>query len=148
MDKKRLIKALEQIPGNPEIGMNVLTNVGSEFWGFNLKNMKIMDNGITCSLHQIRLHDPIPRRKLITLKIQPCWSADCTADSVKERISARYQIDQEPTEEMTYTEACEVILDVIVSDIEELLRLRDDFLILVADDELKKKYNLEELPNV
>lgn len=147
MLKKLLIKHLQSIPGNPEIGLNVLTNRGSEFWGFCKPNFKVMDGGLTYALHQIRLKDPIPRRELAHYHVFSCVSADCTKETIKQRISERYQIMGDAPEGMTDQEALEVIFDVIMQDIEELLRMRDDFLALIANDDFKKKYGFEKVTN-
>lgn len=148
MLKKLLIKHLEKIPGNPEIGLNVLTNQGSEFWGFFKENFKAMDHGTTYALHQIRLKDPIPRRILATHKIFSCVSLECTKEDIKRKIDERYDIVGNAPEGMTETEALELIFDVIMTDLEELLRMRDDFLALLANDEFKKKYGFEQIENV
>lgn len=145
MLKKLLIKHLQSIPGNPEIGLNVLTNKGSEFWGFCKPNFKSMDGGLTYALHQIRLKDPIPRRELAHYHVFSCVSADCTKETIKRKIDERYDIVGEAPEDMTKQEALELVFDVIMDDIEELLRMRDDFLALIADDDFKKKYCFEQV---
>lgn len=145
MLKKLLIKHLQSIPGNPEIGINVLTNKGSEFWGFSKANFKPMDKGTTYALHQIRLKDPIPRRILATHGIFSCVSVDCTKEDIKRKIDERYDIVGNAPDDMTETEALELIFDVIMNDLEELLRMRDDFLALLANDEFKKKYCFEQI---
>lgn len=144
-DKNRLIKILKKIEGNPEVGFNVLTPEGSEFWGFNEKNFKVMDGGLTFALQQLRQKQSYSLHDLKRLKVPSVVSPDCSLEDVLERLNQRYTVES-GYEGLSKAEVIRLIMDVMFNDIEELIRLWRDFTALIpADlkDELIKQYKLE-----
>lgn len=144
-DKNRLIKILKRINGNPEIGFNVLTPDGSEFWGFNESNFKSMDGGLTFALQQLRQKQAYSVKDLQRLKIPSIVSPDCDLNEVLARIDERYRVNSE-CETLTEPEKIFLISDVIYKDLQELTRLWRDFTSLIPNDikdQLIAHYKLE-----
>lgn len=149
MKKKELINVLKRLEGDPEIGINVLLPNGSELWGFDRRNFKAMDRGATFALAQVREKDLIPFYKLKHMQVVPVLSADCSRESVRARLEARYEIElpkETEAQDMNTYNVCMTVLSVILSDMEELIRLKEDFLALAQTScpELKK-YRTEEI---
>jgi len=144
MDKKHFIKALEAIPGNPEIGVNVIQNVGpSEFWSISKRAFKLLDNGQNLMIFQVRQKRAIPARQTLHLANPVVDSVDCTLDNVFQQLDERYDIDTNgDPHSLSETQIKEICLEAIHKDIAELIRLNDDLLCMFNDKELTKKYTV------
>lgn len=143
MKKKELINILKRLDGDPEIGINVLFKNGSELIALDRRNFKAMDKGATFALAQVRERDVIPFYEIKHLTALPVLSSDCSAGSVKDRLSARYEIvlpDEAETAKMDTESTLMTVMSVLLSDLEELIKLKDDFIALsqATMPELKK----------
>ena len=144
MDKKHFIKALEAIPGNPEIGVNVIQNTGSsEFWAIGKGAIKVLDHGQTCMVFQVRQKRAVPARQTLHLANPVVDSVDCTLDNVFQQLDERYDIDTNgDPHSLSESQIKEICLEAIHKDIAELIRLNDDLLCMFNDKELTKKYTV------
>lgn len=127
LNKKLLIKELEKLPGNPLIGINVLTDKGSEFWQINKASLRSMDNGRTLAIWQCRLKKALSAREQMHAKIPGVDAIECTYEEALEQFNNRYDTSDVDLKELDKEQLQNYILDVINFDMQELQRLADDF---------------------
>lgn len=142
MRKSQLIKFLEKLKGDPEVGLNVLTDCNSEFWGLSMSKVKLTDNGQLVSLGQLRQRKALPTRVLLKLQTPGVDSYDADLPGAVERFKARYSIDPEQLAELSDDDFKELIMQTIRRDLIELVRLNDDFLSLYQDPKLTQRFKV------
>lgn len=140
LTKKLLIKELEKIPNDPLIGLNVLTNQGSEFWQCGKAHLKLMDNGQTLALFQLRLKKALPSRVQMHQAIPSVDSINADIASALKQFVDRYDFDSQFSD-IDDGQVQYMILHVIRKDIQELIRLNDDFVRLFNKKELTQEFS-------
>lgn len=139
LTKKSLIKELEQVQGDPLIGINVLTDQGSEFWQIGKRHLKLMDRGQTLALFQCRLKKALPIRVQMNVTTPSVDSVQADIKDAVAQLTDRFdidlQIDNIEDIDLQYT-----ILSIIRKDIQELVRLSDDFVRLFKKKELANEF--------
>lgn len=145
MRVKDLIKKLQSMPQNAQVGMNVITPNTSEFWCIKEKAVTPMDNGQTVCLFQVRQRKPLPKRAVLKMAIPVIDSADCTFDDVFERLDTRYDFDGDVKKLKEYSDKAVIstIYEVIHEDIAELIRLEEDLTNLIHNPDMTGEYTVE-----
>lgn len=145
MRVKDLIKKLQGMPQNAQVGMNVITPETSEFWCIKEKAVTPMDNGQTVCLFQVRQRKPLPKRAILKMVVPTIDSADCTYDDVFERLDERYdfECDMKKVKTCTDKEVISTVFEVIHKDIAELVRLEEDFSNLLHNPDMTREYTIE-----
>lgn len=133
------------MPQDAQVGMNVLTPTSSEFWCIKEKTVTPMDNGTTVCLFQVRQRKPLPKRAVLKMAVPTIDSGDCTFDDVFERLDARYCFDADikKVKQCTDQEVISTVYEVIHADIAELVRLEEDFTVLLNRPNLSGEYTVE-----
>lgn len=133
MQVKHFIKLLEKYDPNLVVGLNVLTPDGSELWVIDKKAIKVMDQGKSLVLANLRLNHITNERLMKQVKMPSVASVRCDVDSLIERIKQRYNLEledpnsQEELGEISDEEALTFFTSIIKQDIEDLLILLEDF---------------------
>lgn len=144
MDKKHYIKELEKVPGNPEVGINVLTDKGSEFWSLSKRAIQVLDNGQTVSLFQVRQRKALSARATLKVSAPAVDSIDTTLKSTLLDFCEKFEVKGDLESIGKGEEMQQFILEVLRKEIEELVRLNEDFLRLFGENPKFKKYHLIE----
>lgn len=129
MKIKQFIKKLESYDPNLEIGANVITPAGSEFWILDGKSFQVLDKKTHLSILNLRLNKDIEARVIKQLKSIPVASLRCSPEELIERFSQRYDLavgDKEVCE-FSDQEALMFFTEVIKQDIEDMTILLEDF---------------------
>lgn len=144
MEKKYFIKELEKIPGNPDIGINVLTDVGSEFWSLSKRAMSLHDKGTNLSLFQVRQRKAFNATQTLSVKAPPVDSIDTTLETVLSDFCDKFEIlgdNASIFNEDDFT-VKEFILNVLRQEISELVKMNEDFLRVFGEPKLLQKYQV------
>lgn len=143
MRKSEFIKLLERVPGDPAVGLDVLTNKGSEFWGIGSHCIHTNDGGKTLALTTCRQRAAIPANKLIKVKIPGVDSVACDLKSVLLEFTEKYDISQIPDDyDFGDYSLQEFLCSQVYDDIGQLVRLLEDMLRLFKSDKLRQKYGV------
>lgn len=142
MRKKDLLKILDKLPDNTEIGLNVYTDVGTEFWGLDMSKVKVMDGGRTLSLGQLRQRKALPTRKLLKIDTPGADCINFEPEEVLNRFCDRYDIDDLKTDDISADELQELMLLTIRKDLQELVRLNDDLLRMYNDKKFTQRFRV------
>ena len=135
MDKKHYIKALEKVPGNPQIVVNVLCNDGrSEAWGID-------DN----SLFQVRTKAPLIRRLARKLQCPSVESVQCTLETALKRWCDKFDFEgcSADTDWDQY-DIQDLVLSSLHNEIEELVRLNQDLIRVFGNKKEHEKWRLDD----
>lgn len=139
-----LAKALKKLPPDIEVGVNVLTQDGSEFWALG-KDFKIMDEGKNLAIFEVRRNKGLPKHACLKT-IQTVDEAPLAYDIIKEEIDERFEIKDDLTEEDRKSFNQEVltacIFECLHKEIAEIIRLNND-LLLYLDKKYMKDYWIE-----
>lgn len=151
MDKKKFIKILESIQGNPDIGINVLTNEGSEFWVIDKHSLRLQFGGSELSLFQCRLKNPLPARVALKLKAPAVDSIDTTLETVIAEFLENFDMTCKDAEDQDHilddfssSEVQEICLQAIRDEITKLLRLNEDMIRVLGNKKEHQKFHLTE----
>lgn len=143
MDKKRLIKALQDVKGNPDVGINVLTESNSsEFWSLGKNMLKVMDGGQSLAIFQCRLRKAIPFRVLKNLNLPVVDGVNVDLADVLTRLKERFDFafTAEDLKAMDIG-VQQMILTVLHTEISDLVRINEDFIRLCGNKPEHQKYH-------
>lgn len=142
MDKKHFIKLIEKVPGNPEVGVNVLTEQGSEFWTLSKSSIQVLDRGCSLCLFQIRQRKALTARQTLNIKLAAADSIGATLPDTLQKFCEKFEVTGDLNVIGNSQETKVFILECIRKEIEELVRLNEDFLRLFKEAPEFQKYHL------
>lgn len=139
-----MAKALKKLPPDTEVGVNVLTLDGSEFWALG-KDFKIMDEGKSLAIFEVRRNKGLPKHACLK-NIQTVDEAPLDYDLIKEEIDERFEVTNDISEEdrKSFDKDALVgfIFECLHKEIAELIRLNNDLLVYL-DKKFMKDYWIE-----
>lgn len=142
MTNKELKKLLDKLPDSTEIGLNVLTDVGTEFWSLSMAKVMRMDGGETLALGQIRLRKALPSRVLLKVDTPGADGIDVDPDGVIDRVRARYAFNEDDVKNASPEDLQVLMLGAVRKDLQELVRLNDDLLRLYNNKKLTQRFKV------
>lgn len=145
MDKKHYIKALEKVPGNPQIVINVVCNDGSsEAWGIDDNSFKFVDNGTNLALFQVRTKAPLIRRLARKLQCPSVESVQCNLETALKRWCDKFDFEGRSADtDWDQYDIQDLVLSSLHNEIEELVRLNQDLIRVFGNKEEHKKWRLD-----
>ena len=144
MDKKHYIKALEKVPGNPQIVVNVVCNDGrSEAWGIDDNSFKFVDDGVFLALFQVRPKAPLIRRLARKLQCPSVESVQCNLETALKRWCDKFDFEFEGCNWDKY-DIQDLVLSSLHTEIEELVRLNQDLIRVFGNKDEHKKWRLDD----
>lgn len=149
MDKKKLIKVLESIQGDPKIGINVLTSDSTEFLELEKRALLLQAGGHELSLFQCRLKNQLPARVALKLKVPPVESIDTSLETVFAEFLENFEfIAPEGTDmdhlldDFSSDEVQELCLQAVRDEVTKLVKLNEDMIRVLGNKKEHQKFHL------